>query len=306
MELINIINTFISQIIVYTNIYALVTLGILIGGRAGIFNIAGEGILLAAASSGFLVSYFSKNWFLGYLAGAFVGAAFGFILVFVHETFKVNQFIVGMSLLILGSGLSDLIFNIFGRDLVLPLAPATPVVTIPNVTTIPIISGFLKHNVVVYFMYATTLITWWFFNKTKIGLETRAIGENPKAADVVGINVVKRRYVMTIVGSALIGVVGAYLPMILTGTYSMSLAAGRGYMAIGIVVFASWKPERAILCAFLFAAIEVAAYRLQVMSTGVPYHFLLMLPFIAILIIMIAFKKHVEFPASVGEAYSRE
>jgi simple sugar transport system permease protein len=84
------------------------------------------------------------------------------------------------------------------------------------------------------------------------------------------------------------------------------LLGGRGYMAIGIVVFASWKPERALFGAFLFAAIEVAAYRLQVMSTGVPYQFFLMLPFIAILIIMIVFKKHVEFPASIGEAYSRE
>ena len=211
-----------------------------------------------------------------------------------------------MALIILGSGLSDLIYNIFGQDLFFPLAPATPVVTIPYVTTIPIISGFIKHNIVIYFMYATTVITWWFFYKTKIGLETRAIGENPKAADVVGINVVKRRYAMTIIGSGLIGIAGAYLSMTLIGTYTMGLAGGRGYMAIGIVVFASWKPERAILGAFLFAAIEVAAYRLQVMSTGVPYQFFLMLPFIAILIIMIVFKKHVEFPASVGEAYSRE
>jgi ABC-type uncharacterized transport system permease subunit len=90
------INTFISQTIVYTTIYALVALGILIGGRAGIFNITGEGILLASASSGFLVSYFSKNWCLGYLTGALVGAAFGFILEFVHEIFKVNQFIIGI------------------------------------------------------------------------------------------------------------------------------------------------------------------------------------------------------------------
>jgi general nucleoside transport system permease protein len=305
-EMMELINTFISQTVVYTTVYALVALGILIAGRAGIFNITGEGILLAAASCGFLVSYFTKNWVLGYITGAVVGAAFGFILEFMHEMFKVNQFIIGMALIILGSGLSDLIYNIFGRDLFFPLAPPTPLVSIPYVTGIPILSGFIKQNVIVYFMYASTIVTWWFFYKTKIGLETRAIGENPKAADVVGIDVVKRRYAMTIIGSSLIGIAGAYLSMILTGTYAMGLAGGRGYMAIGIVVFASWKPERAIIGAFLFAAIEVAAYRLQVMSTGVPYQFFLMLPFVAILIIMIVFKKHVEFPASVGEAYSRE
>jgi simple sugar transport system permease protein len=155
-------------------------------------------------------------------------------------------------------------------------------------------------------MYGATLISWWFFYKTKIGLETRAIGENPKAADVVGINVSRRRYLATIIGSSLLGIAGAYLTITITKTYSPDIAAGRGFMAIGIAIFASWKPQRAIIGGFIFAIIEVLSFQLQIMSDKIPYQFFLMLPFISVLIIMIIYRKHIEFPSSVGKPYSRE
>jgi len=301
------LNNFVSQTMVYTTVYTLAALGIVIAGRTGIFNVSGEGVMLAAASSGFVTAYLTGNWFLGFLVGALMGAAFGFILAFIHETFKVNQFILGISLVILGGGLSDLIYKmVIGVRLSAPEAPPTPVVRIPVISNIPIISGFFNQDVIVYFMYAATIVAYWFFYRTKIGLETRAIGENPKAADVVGVNVVRRRYLATIIGSALIGIAGAYLPIAITGTYSPDISAGRGFMAIGIAIFASWKPQRAILGGFLFAAIEVISYQLQLISGNIPYQFFLMLPFISVLIIMMIFKKQVEFPASVGKPYSRE
>ncbi len=301
------LNNFVTQTMVYTTVYTLVALGIVIAGRTGIFNVSGEGVMLAAASSGFITAYLTGNWFLGFLMGALMGAAFGLMLAFIHETFKVNQFILGISLVILGGGLSDLIYKIvIGVRLSAPEAPPTPVVRIPVISNIPIISGFFNQDVIVYFMYAATIVAYWFFYKTKIGLETRAIGENPKAADVVGVNVVRRRYLATIIGSALIGVAGAYLPIAITGTYSPDISAGRGFMAIGIAIFASWKPQRAILGGFLFAAIEVISYQLQLISGNIPYQFFLMLPFVSVLIIMMIFRKQVEFPASVGKPYSRE
>ena len=301
------LNNFVTQTMVYTTVYTLVALGIVIAGRTGIFNVSGEGVMLAAASSGFITAYLTGNWFLGFLIGALTGAASGLMLAFIHETFKVNQFILGISLVILGGGLSDLIYKIvIGVRLSAPEAPPTPVVRIPVISNIPIISGFFNQDVIVYFMYAATIVAYWFFYKTKIGLETRAIGENPKAADVVGVNVVRRRYLATIIGSALIGVAGAYLPIAITGTYSPDISAGRGFMAIGIAIFASWKPQRAILGGFLFAAIEVISYQLQLISGNIPYQFFLMLPFVSVLIIMMIFRKQVEFPASVGKPYSRE
>jgi len=301
------ITTFISQTIVYTTVYALVSLGIVIGGRTGIFNISGEGIMLAAASSGFIISYLTENWFFGYLAGALVGCIIGFILVFIHENFKVNQFIIGISLVLLGSAFSDLLYKmVIGARLFVPMAPPTPEVNIPLLSKIPIISGFLNQDVIVFFMYVMTLLAWWFYYKTKIGLETRAIGENPKATDVVGVKVIRRRYLATITGSALIGVAGAYLTLGITGAYSPDISAGRGFMAVGIAIFASWKPQRAIIGAFLFAAIEVISFKLQIISHNIPFQFFLMLPFISVLIVMVLLKKQVEFPASLGKPYSRE
>ena len=301
------LTSFIGNVMVYTTVYTLVSLGILISGRTGVFNVAGEGVMLAAASIGFIAAFLSGSWIFGFLIGACMGAVFGLILAFIHETFKVNQFILGICLVIFGSGLSDLIYKLgVGIRLSAPIAPNTPRITIPFLSKIPVLSGFLNQDIIVYFMYAAVLISWWFFYKTKIGLETRAIGENPKAADVVGINVSRRRYLSTIIGSALIGIAGSYLTISITKTYSPDISAGRGFMAIGIAIFASWKPLRAIIGGFIFAFIEVLAFQLQIFSDKIPYQFFLMLPFISVLVIMIIYRKHIEFPASVGKPYSRE
>jgi len=301
------INSFISQTITYAVVYTLTSLGIVISGRAGIFNVAAEGIMLASASIGFIVSFLTQNAIFGFVAGMIMGGIFGLILAYIHESFKVNQFILGISLVILGTGLSDLLYKlIIGVQLTAPRAPKTPLIKIPFISEIPIIQAFLNQDIIVYFLYFVILFAWWFYYKTKIGLETRAIGENPKAADVVGVNVIRRRYLSTIIGSMLIGISGAYLPIVITGTYTPDISAGRGFMAVGIAIFASWKPQRAILGGFLFAAIEVIAFRLQVISQNIPYQFFLMLPFVSVLIIMMIFKKQIEYPASVGKPYSRE
>ncbi len=305
--MINVINAFIDQTITYAVVYTLTSLGIVIAGRTGIFNVAGEGIMLASASIGFIVSFLTQNAILGFICGMIMGGIFGLILSYIHESYKVNQFILGISLVIFGAGLSDLMYKlIIGVRLTAPRAPKTPILKIPIISEIPIIQPFFNKDVIVYFLYIVIFLSWWFFYKTKIGLETRAIGENPKAADVVGVNVIKRRFLATIIGSMLIGISGAYLPIVITGTYTPDISAGRGFMAVGIAIFASWKPQRAILGGFLFAAIEVIAFRLQVISQRIPYQFFLMLPFISVLIIMMIFKKQIEFPASVGKPYSRE
>lgn len=305
--MLNAINSFISQTITYAVVYTLTSLGIVIAGRSGIFNVSGEGIMLASASLGFIVSYLSQNSILGFIVGAILGGIFGLILSLIHEKFKVNQFVLGISLVILGTGLSDLFYKlIIGVRLTAPRAPKTPAISIPFLNRIPIVSAFLNQDVIVYFLYFVIIFAWWFYYRTKIGLETRSIGENPKAADVVGVNVTKRRILSTVIGSILIGISGAYLPIVITGTYTPDISAGRGFMAVGIAIFASWRPQRAILGGFLFAAIEVIAFRLQVISQRIPYQFFLMLPFISVLLVMMIFKKQIEFPASVGKPYSRE
>jgi simple sugar transport system permease protein len=301
------ITTFVSQTVLYATVYTLVALGILIGGRAGIFNIFGEGILLTSASSGLIVAAQTQNWLFGFITGGLAGGATGLLYIYLHETYKVNQFLLGVVFFILGTGLADLIYKlVVGVTLTPPIAPPTPVVGGRILSEIPILSGFLNQSVVVYFMYAAILVTWWFYYGTKAGLETRAIGEDPKAADVVGVNVVLRRYLATVIGSVLIGIAGAYLAIVVIKTYSTGMAGGRGFMAIGITIFASWKPQRALIGGLLFAAVEVLSFTLQIVAKNFPYQIPLMLPFLAVLVIMMIFKKRIEFPASVGKPYSRE
>jgi len=296
-----------KQVISYTSIYGLASLGIVIGGRTGIFNISGEGIMLASASAGFIAAYQTGNWFIGFLVGALMGGLFGLLLIYIHESLKISQFILGITLVILGTGLSDLLYKtIIGFQLFAPEAPKVPQIRIPIISEIPIISGILNQDVIVYFTYIVVFLAYYIFYHTRIGLETRAIGEDPLAADVVGINVKLRRYIATISGGALMGLAGAYLPLVVTGTYTTNISNGRGFMAIGIAIFASWRPERALLGAFIFAAIEVFSFQQQLGSSLFPYQFLLMLPFISVLVIMWLFRKRIEFPASLGKTYSRE
>ncbi len=296
-----------TQIVTYTAIYALTSLGMVIAGRTGIFNISGEGVMLASASAGFLAAYYSESWLVGFLAGAAMGALFGLLLISIHESLQISQFILGITLVILGTGLSDLLYKLLiGIQLFAPESPDVPSVTLPVLSKIPVISAFFNQNVVVYFTYAVVLAAYYILYHTRIGLETRAIGEDPKAADVVGINVKLRRYVTTLLCGALMGVAGTYLPLVITGTYTTGIVNGRGFMAIGIAIFASWRPERALLGAFIFAGIEVIAFYQQVGSSTVPYQFLLMLPFLSVLLIMWLFRKRVEFPASLGKPYTRE
>ena len=299
------IGEIVRSIVTYIPIYTLASLGIVIGGRSGIFNISGEGAMLAAASAGYLSAVFSGNWYLGFLIAMGMGALFGFLLAFFHEEMKVNQFIMGIALVIFGTGLSDFIYKlVVGIKFYIPDSPPAP--EIRPIPDVPILSAFLNQNVVVYFTYAAVVLSYWIMYKTRIGIELRAVGEDPRAADVVGINVKMVRYMSTIIGSSLIGAAGGYLPLVITGTYTPGISSGRGFIAVGIAIFASWRPERTFLGAILFATIEAIALQMQVSNINVPYQFLLMLPFISLLVVMAIFKGKIEFPASIGKPYSRE
>jgi general nucleoside transport system permease protein len=301
------IDEFLRQVVIYSSIYTLTALGIVIAGRTGVFIIYGEGVMLTAASTGFLAAFITESWVMGFVVGGLVGMLFGLFFILLHEGAKLNQFIIGIGLIILGAGLSDLIYKlVVGVVLIAPRVPRVAVVEIPFITDLPILSAFLRQTPIVYLMYVATFAAYWFYYRTKYGLESRAIGENPKAADVMGISVTMRRLFATVAGCALIGVAGAYMPIVITGSYTPQMTADRGFMAIGIAIFASWKPQLAIVGGFLFAAVEVIAVSLQLADTWVPYQFFLMLPFVTVLVVMMILKKRIEWPASIGKLYERE
>uniref|UniRef100_A0A7C4Q4J1 ABC transporter permease n=1 Tax=Bellilinea caldifistulae TaxID=360411 RepID=A0A7C4Q4J1_9CHLR len=300
--------TFLRLVLLSMVPFVLASQGTMLGGRTGIFNVAQEGIMLLGASLGFLVSYQVGNNFVGMLAAMAAGALFGLLLAYFTTTLKMNQFVIGLSLFFIGVGLSTLLPKlVIGITLSPPLIPTLPEVSIPVLSQIPLLGPILfRQNGLVYFSIFLSLVLWYFLYRTQRGLELRAVGENPMTADSLGINVVRARYWTAIVGGALIGLAGAYLPMVYTGTFTEGMTRGRGWLAIALTFFGGWSPLTILTGSLFFAGVEVLAFRAQVIGLAVPYQYLLMVPYLATILIMILTFRKARVPAFLGQNYDRE
>jgi ABC-type uncharacterized transport system permease subunit len=300
--------TFLRLVLLSMVPFVLAGQGTMLGGRTGVFNVAQEGIMLVGASLGFLVSYLSGSVFLGILAAMAIGAVFGLLLAYFTTTLKMDQFVIGLSLFFIGLGLSTLLPKlIIGITLSPPLIPTLKDAPVPLLSKIPVIGPIVfSQNPLVYVAILVSIAMWYFLFRTKAGLELRAVGENPMAADSLGINTVRNRYGAAMVGGMLIGLAGAYLPMVYTGTFTELMVKGRGWLAIALTFFGGWSPLPILFGSLFFAGVEVLAFRVQVIGAAVPYQYLLMLPYIAtILVMMISFRR-ARVPAFLGQNYDRE
>jgi ABC-type uncharacterized transport system permease subunit len=288
--------------------YVLASQGTMLGGRTGLFSVSQEGIMLVGASLGFLGAYLYDSLVYGMLLAMFVGGLFGLALAYFTTTLKMNQFVIGLALFFIGLGLSTLFPKIvIGVTLQPPLIPTLPDVPIPGLSQIPILGDiFFNQNVLVYFAILLSIFLYYLLYKTSFGLELRSVGENPKAADSLGVNVFVMRYVTAIVGGMLMGLAGAYLPMVYTGTFTQGMVQGRGWIAIALTFFGGWSPHLIFFGALFFAGVEVLALRVQVAGLGVPYQFLLTLPYIATILVMIFASRRLRAPAFLGQNYDRE
>jgi ABC-type uncharacterized transport system permease subunit len=288
--------------------YVLASQGTMLGGRTGVYIVAQEGIMLVGASLGFVVSYLTNNVAYGVLSAVAVGGVFGLALAYFTTTLKMNQFVIGLSIYFICLGLSTLIPKlVIGVTLTPPLIPTLQPLPIPGLSQIPILGKiFFEQNWMVYFSVFLTIGLYYFMYKTQAGLEFRAVGENPKAADSLGINVVLRRYLAIIAGCMLMGLAGAYLPMVYTGTFTEGMVRGRGWLSSALAFFGGWSPHLIFFGSVFFAGIEILSYRLQIESRLIPYQFLLMLPYIATLLVMVFSFRKSRVPAFLGKNYDRE
>ena len=282
--------------------------GTMLGGRTGVFNVAQEGIMLTGASVGFLVGYLSKSVFLGALSAMLVGGVFGLILAYFTTTLKMDQFVVGLALFFTGLGLSSLLPKLaLGVTLTPPLIPTLPDIAIPLLNKIPFIGPILfNQNILVYVSVLLSILLWYVLFRTNLGLRLRSVGENPKAADSLGINVNRYRYLTSIIGGMLIGLAGAYLPMVYTGTFTDLMVKGRGWLAIALTFFGGWSPLPILFGSLFFAGVEVLSFQMQVGGSVIPYQFLIMLPYIATIIVMVFTFGKAKVPAFLGQNYDRE
>jgi ABC-type uncharacterized transport system permease subunit len=288
--------------------FLLASLGTMLGGLAGVFSVSQEGVMVLGASVGFLVSYGVGSNTVGILCAAGVGALFGLVLGWSTTSLRLDQFVIGLALFFAATGLAGLLFRVVvGQSGSQPLIETLPRVEIPLLSDIPVLGTVLfSHNVLVYFAALVAVGLYFFLYRTRAGLDLRAVGENPKAADSLGIPVARTRIWTATAGGALMAVAGAYLPMVYTGTFTEGIIGGRGWLAIALTFFGGWRPQFIAAGALFFAAMDVIALRAEVGDVGIPSQVLLVVPYVATLLVMIFAFRWARVPAFLGRNYDRE
>lgn len=309
----NILNiTFIQELLLSTVRMAtpilIVSLAELYSERAGLVNIGLDGIMAFGSLIGFLVGYSTGNPYMGVLAGAIGGVLINMIYAFCVIHLGAEQIVYGMAINIFAPAIASFIYKIyFGINLALIQGPLMEAVPIPLLCNIPVLGKVLfNHTPIVYFAYLMVPITSIFLNKTKAGLNFKAVGEFPKAAESLGIHVIKQKYIACIICGALAGIGGAYLTTCYINTYSDGVVSGRGFIALSAVIFGRWMPGGVLFAALLFGFADAMQLRMQVMSPDTPYQLLAMIPYLCTLFALAFFGIKKAGPKANGKPYFRE
>lgn len=287
----------------------LAALGELISEQAGVLNLGVEGMMLIGAVCGFMVTLSSGSQWIGLAAAVVAGGLMAFIHAFLSISLRANQVVSGLALTIFGTGLSGFL----GKSLIgVPLPVTFKPIAIPLLSDIPVLGvSLFKHDALVYLTYLLTLVCWFVLYRTKTGLKVRAVGESPGAADAAGINVYAVRYICVILGGMLSGAAGAYLSLAYAPSWLENMTAGRGWIAVALVIFATWNPVKALFGSWLFGAVDVLGFHLQTLGITISSFFLKMLPYIVTIIVLTIVsretkKRHVATPSCLGVPYNRE
>jgi len=284
------------------------TLGAIIMERSGIINLGIEGLMLIGALTGFVTAFYSGSLFLAVIAAFFASMAAGAIHGVITVYLRGNQIVSGLSLTMFGVGITAL----FGRGMIGRTIEGFGELEIPLLSEIPVIGpAVFSHDILVYLSMFSVVLIRLFFYKTKWGLYLRSVGENPSAADTSGINVNKYRMAAVLIGSGLAGIGGGYLSLAYTPFWAENMSAGRGWIAVAIVIFAQWSSTRALAGAYLFGGINALQLRMQAMGTSISAHMLQMLPYIFTILVLVIATMRLEKgsspePESLGLPYDRE
>jgi simple sugar transport system permease protein len=283
------------------------TLGEVYAERSGVLNLGVEGMMIMGAVSGFAVAQTTGSAGLGILAAAVVGGFLALIHAFASVTLRVNQVVSGLALTMLGLGISGMIGKRFvGQPLAVRLQP----IYIPGLSDLPILGDLLfKFDIMVYISILLVPVLWFVLYKTRLGITLRAVGENPAAADALGVNVTFVRYAAVAFGGMMAGIGGSYLSISYAPAWIEGMTAGAGWIVVALTIFAMWDPSRALLGAYLFGGVRVLQFRLQ--PLGISPNLLNMLPFLLTILVLWlssgqAAKRRIGAPAALMTAYSRE
>jgi simple sugar transport system permease protein len=285
----------------------LAALGETISESAGVLNIGIEGMMAVGAFVGFAGAYWTGNAWAGFASAMVAGTLVGLLSGIVVVEFNADQVVTGIVMNIFCAGIAGLAYRIlFGDTSSIPSVPVLRSFAIPWLSQLPVIGrAFFNHAPIVYASVALVPICWFLLRRTKWGLNIRAAGENPAAAESVSINVWRVRLMAIAAGGAFAGLGGATLSIAQVGGYLDDMTAGRGFIALAIVVFGGLNPWWAAVGALVFGFAEALELRLQAMGAQVPYELLLGLPYILTIIVLTVWGRRATYPAAINQPYPR-
>lgn len=287
-------------------VLAIAALGLLINEKAGVVNLGAEGMMLCAAIAGYATVVHTGSDVLGFLAGMGAGALLALIFGALVVGLNTNQYATGLALSLFGVGFSAFV----GTGYVQAMLPERMKFELPFLADIPYIGQALfKQHPMVYLVILFTVALIWFFNHSRTGLVLRAVGESPQSAHALGYSVRSIRLGAVVAGGALCGLAGAYISIIYTPLWVEGMIAGKGWIALALTTFATWRPARVLLGAYLFGGVTMLQFHLQASGVELPSQFLSMLPYLATIFVLVLISRNpqwirVNMPASLGKPFS--
>ncbi len=282
-------------------------IGEVLAERSGVLNLGVEGMMLTGAVAGFAAAAATQQAWLAVLVALAAGAALAAGHAFLTVTLGSEQVTTGLALALFGTGLSAFLGKPFiGIPNPVPFQP----LAIPGLSEIPFLGRVLfAQDMLVYAGYALAVAAWWYLTRTRPGLHLRACGESPEAADAMGVNITAMRYGAVIAGGALAGLAGGYLSLAYTPAWTENMTGGLGWIAIALVIFATWNPLRLLAGAYLFGAVDALGFRVQILGVQTSSILLRMLPYIftlGVLVLITVIRRQASMPAALGRNYFRE
>jgi simple sugar transport system permease protein len=296
----------------YTPIFAiplvLASVGLIINERAGVMNLGAEGIMMCGAFAS-VVAFVEVGGGsgVGLIAAIGAGMLISALFAFMVVTLRVNQVVTGIAVVFFGSGLTGLIGEPWTEKAVVGLTP----LDLGPLTDIPVLGRILfNQDAMVYLSIPIVFLVWRFLHRSVPGMHLRAVGENPQAADAAGLDIDLYRFMAVVAGGALVGLAGGYLALASSKTWIEDMTQGHGWIAVALVIFARWRPGRAVAGAFLFGGIEALIPRIQAIGLPVPQYLLLMMPYLATLAVLtyvgVMSRTGSGAPGALGLPYVRE
>ena len=284
--------------------YLYASLGETFGQKSGVLNLGVEGIMLLGAFAAFYTTFITENPWLGLLAAIIVGAIMGLAVAVINVTLKAQQGISGIGVYLFGLGMSELLFQKTFDNV--EIVSGFSSVYIPILSDIPIIGEiFFQQNLLVYVAYIMVPVSWFVLSKTTLGLKIRAVGENPEAADTLGVSVSGVRYFTEIFGGMMSGIAGASISIALLNVFQQNLTSGLGFIAVALVYFGGWRPFGVLIGSLIFSMVNALQLWVQVLNIPIPSDIAIMMPYVLTILALVIAVQRVRPPSALTKPYER-